>query len=265
MIRGVGGCDLFRDDTDRWDLVARLDRLLPLLGFVCPAWVFMPNHVHLVLRRGPVPLSILMARLETGFAQRFNRRHARVGHLVQNRFRSKLIEDDAYLAAAIAYVFRNPLEAGLCDERGLPYFMWSGLAAAAGSRAPFAFESVGATLAAFGGDLAALNHAIARAEPVADPEQWRGFPLAKRRAPAPPSAAFEALLEAETAAAGATREALGGRSRAGALSRLRRRIAARATLELGMRGSEVARLLGVSRQAVGKMVERAAEGRGVSG
>ncbi|MFI5318423.1 MAG: transposase, partial [Myxococcota bacterium] len=239
MIRGVAGCALFLDDADRRDLVARLDRLVPLLGFVCLAWVLMSNHVHLVLRTGPVPLSQLMASLETGFAQRFNRRHGRAGHLVQNRFRSILVEDDSYLAAVIAYVFRNPIEAALCSEATLGEYAWCGFGAVAGVRVPRPFEAVGATLAAFGGDPGALFSAIARAESVPDPVQWRGFPRAKRpAADARHRAAFAALLRAEASLARVPHEAILGGSRLRAIAAARRRIATRATLDLGLRASE---------------------------
>ncbi|MBW1688614.1 MAG: transposase, partial [Deltaproteobacteria bacterium] len=109
IVRGIEGRRIFRDDADREDFVERLERLLPELGFLCYAWAFVPNHAHLVLQTGPVPLSRLMARLLTGYARRFNERHERSGHLFQNRFRSRVIEDDSDLLGVVLYVHRNPL------------------------------------------------------------------------------------------------------------------------------------------------------------
>ncbi|OQY43757.1 MAG: transposase, partial [Desulfobacteraceae bacterium 4572_87] len=57
----------------------------------------MTNHVHLLLRTGKVPIASVMRRLLTGYAVKFNRKHNRHGHLFQNRYKSILCEEDAYL------------------------------------------------------------------------------------------------------------------------------------------------------------------------
>ncbi len=83
----------------------------------------MPNHVHIVTRTGSTPLARAMARIGTGHAVYFNRRHARVGHLFQNRYKAVRILDETQLRTTIRYVHRNPVEAGLVDVRaagGLP-------------------------------------------------------------------------------------------------------------------------------------------------
>jgi REP element-mobilizing transposase RayT len=98
IVRGVEKRTIFLDDSDCEDFLRRLDRLVGELGFECYAWSLIPNHAHLVLRRGRKPLALLMARLETGYARRFNRRYARVGHLFQDRYRSRLVEDESALA-----------------------------------------------------------------------------------------------------------------------------------------------------------------------
>ncbi len=113
MLRGIERRRILEDDADRHDLVDRLARLITEERFTCFAWSLMPNHVHLVLRTGPVPLSRLMARLGTGYARRFNVRHRRVGHLFQNRFKSVLVERDSYGQRLVRYVHLNPVRAGL--------------------------------------------------------------------------------------------------------------------------------------------------------
>jgi len=57
----------------------------------------MGNHVHLLLRTGRLPISTLMRRLLTGYAQQFNRRHRRHGVLFQNRYKSILCGDERIL------------------------------------------------------------------------------------------------------------------------------------------------------------------------
>jgi REP element-mobilizing transposase RayT len=133
MLRGIERSPIFLDDADREDFLRRLARLITELGFLCFAWVLMPNHVHLVIRSGPVRISRLMARLGTGYARYFNERHERVGHLFQNRFRSRRAIDDADLMGLVLYVTRNPLEAGLvADPLELERFPWCALGALMG-------------------------------------------------------------------------------------------------------------------------------------
>lgn len=68
-----------------------------------------------------------MRRLLTGYAVAFNRRHNRSGHLFQNRYKSILCEEDAYLLELIHYIHLNPLRAGLCTHlRELDDFPWCG-------------------------------------------------------------------------------------------------------------------------------------------
>ncbi len=108
MVRGVDRSDIFIDDSDRRDLLRRLSDILPESGCTCFAWVLMSNHIHLVVRTGLVPLGRVMARIGTGYAMRFNRRYERVGHLVQNRYKSRPIGDDDDLLNLIRYVHLNP-------------------------------------------------------------------------------------------------------------------------------------------------------------
>ena len=77
MVRGIEGRLLFREDADRQDFVARLAAVAPATGLVVLAWALLPNHAHLLVRTGTRPLAEAMARLLTGYAGAFNRRHRR--------------------------------------------------------------------------------------------------------------------------------------------------------------------------------------------
>jgi hypothetical protein len=93
----------------------------------------MYNHFHLLLKTGYVPLSTVMRRLLTGYAQQFNRRHRRHGPLVQNRFKSILCEEDPYFLELIRYIHLNPLRAGIVpDLNSLKKFPYSGHSAVMG-------------------------------------------------------------------------------------------------------------------------------------
>lgn len=135
IVRGIERRPIFKDDTDRRDFVDRLCLLLGKSGTRCYAWALIPNHVHLLLRPGEQGLSRFMRRLLTGYAVVFNRRHNRSGHLFQNRYKSILCEEDAYLQELVRYIHLNPLRARQCATlKELDSFSWSGHAELLGRR-----------------------------------------------------------------------------------------------------------------------------------
>ena len=111
ICRGIERRRIYRDDSDRQDFLNRLGPILSETRTTCYAWALLPNHFHLLLRTGDVPISIVMKRLLTGYAVRFNRRHRRCGHLFQNRYKSILCQEDAYLLELVRYIHLNPLRA----------------------------------------------------------------------------------------------------------------------------------------------------------
>ena len=117
MIRGIERRKIFINDRDRKDFLDRLAKLLPATETACYGWVFMPNHAHFLFRTGLAPLSKVMRRLLTGYAVSFNRHHKRHGHLFQNRYKSIVCQEDAYLKELVRYIHLNPVRAGIV--RGL--------------------------------------------------------------------------------------------------------------------------------------------------
>ena len=87
------------------------------------AYCLMPNHVHLiVVARDSHALSKAMHRAHGQYAQWLNARQGWSGHLWSSRFFSTPM-DDVHLWAAVRYVERNPVRAGLV-ERAEDY-IWS--------------------------------------------------------------------------------------------------------------------------------------------
>ena len=152
MARGIERREIFIDDRDREDFLARLAGLVAATGTRIFAWCLIPNHFHLLVRSGAAGLSAFMRRLQTGYAVTFNRRHRRVGHLFQNRYKSILVEEEPYLLELVRYLHLNPLRAGLVQGmRGLDSFPWSGHAALLGLREA-AWQDTAFVLGQFGRD-----------------------------------------------------------------------------------------------------------------
>ena len=116
IARGIERRDIFLDDTDRHNFIDRLGDLIQETQTQCYAWALIPNHFHLLLKTGSVPVATVMRRLLTGHAIQFNRRHRRSGHLFQNRYKSILCEEDVYLKELVRYIHLNPLRAKVVED-----------------------------------------------------------------------------------------------------------------------------------------------------
>lgn len=125
MVRGIDRQKIFKNKDDYSLFMDRIGDLLIETKTSCYAWALIPNHFHLLLRTGNIPISVLMKRLLTGYAVNFNRRHNRCGHLFQNRYKSILCQEDSYLLELVRYIHLNPIRAGLAKEykelSGYPY------------------------------------------------------------------------------------------------------------------------------------------------
>lgn len=127
IVRGIERRDIFLDDDDRRIFVGRFSSLLEETDTDCFAWALLSNHFHLLLRCNSIELSRFMRRLLTGYAVNFNHRHKRSGHLFQNRYKSIICEEEAYLLELIRYIHLNPLRAKIVsDLESLEAYLWSG-------------------------------------------------------------------------------------------------------------------------------------------
>lgn len=113
IARGNERKPVFLDAADRRDYLARLGACRERFGFFVYAYCLMANHIHLAIERGPVTLSRIMLALQSAYTQRFNRRHDRVGHLFQGRYKAFLVDSEHYLLALLRYIHRNPVVAAL--------------------------------------------------------------------------------------------------------------------------------------------------------
>ncbi len=118
ICHGIERREIFADDADRDHFVERLANVLLETSTACFAWALIPNHFHLLVRTGDVPISRIMRRLLTGYAAHYNRRHRRSGHLFQNRYKSILCQEDPYLLELVRYIHLNPVRAKIISDFG---------------------------------------------------------------------------------------------------------------------------------------------------
>ena len=94
MVRGNAGQDIVVDDTDRQRLLGGLEKAVRRSGWVLYGFVFMTNHLHLVLKTPRANLAKGMQLFLSAYANGWARRHGRMGHLFQGRYRTELVEDE---------------------------------------------------------------------------------------------------------------------------------------------------------------------------
>ncbi len=145
--RGNERKEIFRDDEDRSLFLRLLARMACRFTWRIHAFVLMGNHYHLLLDTPEPTLSRGMRELNGIYTQRFNRRHERVGHLLQGRFKGILVQRDSHLLELTRYVVLNPVRAGLATKP--EQWRWSSYPATAGLRAPPRWLEVDWTLSQF--------------------------------------------------------------------------------------------------------------------
>jgi len=128
--RGNAQAAIFLDDIDRNSCLSALGLALRRLNVICHAYCLMSNHFHLLLETPDANLSTAMRQFNSVFTQAFNRRHGRVGHVLQGRFKSIVVDRDAYLLELCRYIVLNPVRAGMVKEPGS--YPWSSYRATAG-------------------------------------------------------------------------------------------------------------------------------------
>ena len=150
MGRGLERRCIFMTEADKQDFIDRLETGLSETGTQCLAWALMSNHYHLLLRAAITSLSDLMHKLLGGYATSYNRRHKRVGYVFQNRYKSILCDEDAYLLELVSYIHLNPVRAKIVESlSALDRYLWTGHSVLMGNH-PLKWQQTGTVLVHFG-------------------------------------------------------------------------------------------------------------------
>ena len=116
LSRGNEQRDIFEDERDRSIFLDTIGEFSERFEIDVFAFVLMDNHYHLLVRTRQANLKKAMHWFGTTYTQRFNRRHFRSGHLFQGRYKSIIVQNDAYLLRLSCYIHRNPLRAGMAED-----------------------------------------------------------------------------------------------------------------------------------------------------
>ena len=129
--RGNARGDIFFDEQDREVFLSLLTDTVERYNWLCHAYCLMDNHYHLLVETLDPTLSLGMRQLNGVYTQKFNRRHQRVGHIFQGRYKSILVEKSPHLLELCRYIVLNPVRAEIVTypEHG----SWSSYMATAGA------------------------------------------------------------------------------------------------------------------------------------
>lgn len=146
--RGNERAPIFVDDLDRSDFLNMLGSVILKETFRLHAYCLVGNHYHLLLETPAGQISRGMHYLNARYAQRFNRRHERCGHLFEGRFKAIIVERQLHLLELQRYIVLNPVRAGLVDRA--EDWRWSSYGATSGRVPAPSWLQTAWTLSQFG-------------------------------------------------------------------------------------------------------------------
>jgi putative transposase len=123
MCRGNERRNIFGDEQDKVRFIDTLCEKQRENTFGLHAFCLMDNHFHLMISEGNDDIAKSMKRITVSYVYYFNKKYGRVGHLFQDRFKSEIVEDDAYVMALARYIHQNPVKAGMVTT--VEDYQWS--------------------------------------------------------------------------------------------------------------------------------------------
>jgi putative transposase len=167
---------VFREPADRRRLIAHLDAIVDCYRWELQSYCLMGTHFHLIVHTAEPTLSRGMQHLCGSYAQWFNWKYGRRGHLFGRRFASVHIVTDEHLLEAHRYVALNPVRAGLCERP--ESWRWGSFRALAGLEDAPAFLDVDGVLNLFAIRRRVAQPAFRRFVDITMPDN-DAFPLAR--------------------------------------------------------------------------------------
>lgn len=122
ILRGIDKQDIFLSDSDYIKFLNILKENILKYNFDVFSYCLMSNHVHIVIFDKTESISKIIQSIGIKYSSYFNKKYDRVGHLFQDRFLSKEIEDKYYFMRVCRYIHRNPVKAKIGN---MEEYRWS--------------------------------------------------------------------------------------------------------------------------------------------
>jgi len=115
--RGINRQQIFFEDENYNFFLQRLNEYLPSSNVTIIAYCLMPNHFHLILHQHEAEaISKYVGRVCKSYVQAINKRINRTGHLLEGKYKMKLVDEVSYLLHLSRYIHLNPVRATLVEK-----------------------------------------------------------------------------------------------------------------------------------------------------
>jgi putative transposase len=114
--RGNERKSIFLSKADYEKFLSNLGESASRFSVIIHCYVLMGNHYHLVIETPQANLSVFMHAIQSGYTTYFNKKRNRSGHLFQGRYKSLLVDKDAYLLELSRYIHLNPVAAHITEK-----------------------------------------------------------------------------------------------------------------------------------------------------
>ncbi len=123
MNRGYDGNAIFTGTVTKSHFLDYLEDAVTKMKIRIFAYCIMDNHYHMVLENTTGKMSDFLKLLNGNFGMYYRKKFGGQGYVFQNRFKSTIIENDAYLIQSIVYTLQNPVRAGIVTQAN--HYIWS--------------------------------------------------------------------------------------------------------------------------------------------
>jgi REP element-mobilizing transposase RayT len=114
--RGERRDEIFFNDTDKLKFLEKLGEAVDKFNLKIHSYVLMRNHYHLLKETPEGNLSKAMHYINTSYSNWFKSKHQIVGSVFQGRYKSILVEKEAYFLTLSAYIHLNPVRAEIANK-----------------------------------------------------------------------------------------------------------------------------------------------------
>jgi len=116
--RGVNRCLVFSHSNDKDMFLQIINKTALIHKVILHDYCLMDNHYHLLIETQKENISAFMRIVNANYAQYYNKKYKRSGHLWQSRYKSRYISSQEYLYTLVKYIEYNPIEAKISKKVG---------------------------------------------------------------------------------------------------------------------------------------------------
>ena len=120
--RGNNGGEIYQDDLDRHAFLNLIYKYQKEYEFRFYALCLMDNHYHFLIKDNRLYLPEYMNTIQSQYAQKYNKKYKKKGHLFEGPFKSRLVRGSTDLFLLMKYIVRNPIKAGITNDIGKYYW-----------------------------------------------------------------------------------------------------------------------------------------------